>query len=127
MAQAVAFGQRIHGLGVSNGRDRIILSRGVSDEQQDTAERAAERGQKCSSGGRSSGVSPYGTSVSAFAVTGAQVDFSSSYDINSHFNVCFEALSLNDGTFNTHGRFKEQVLDVVEFGRRFALGVNAKW
>jgi iron complex outermembrane receptor protein len=54
------------------------------------------------------------------------VDFSSSYDINSHFNVCFEALNLNSGTFSTHGRFKEQVLDGVDFGRRFTLGVHAK-
>ena len=54
------------------------------------------------------------------------MDFSSSYDSNSHCNVCFEAISLNDGTFNTHGRREEQVLDVVEFGRRFALGVYAK-
>jgi iron complex outermembrane recepter protein len=105
----------------------MSLSRGFSDEQQDTAERDAERDHKCSSGGPSSGLSPHGTSVSSFAVTGAQADFSSSYDSNSHCNVCFEALSRNDETFNTHGRFKEQVLDVVEFGRRFALGVYAKW
>lgn len=56
-----------------------------------------------------------------------QVDFSSSYDINSHSNVCFEAIGLNDEMFNTHGRFKEQVLDVVDFGRRFTLGVDPKW
>jgi hypothetical protein len=41
------------------------------------------------------------------------VDFSSSYDINSHLS--------------THGRFKEQVLDLVAFGRRFTPGVHAKW
>jgi hypothetical protein len=99
----------------------------ISGEQQDTAERDAELGHECSSGGRSSALSPHGTSISGFAVTGAQADFSSSYDINSHFNVWFEALNLNDETFNTHGRFKEQVLDVVDFGRRFTLGVHAKW
>jgi hypothetical protein len=58
------------------------------------------------------------------------VDFNSSYDINSHFNVCFAAINLtinlNSGTFSTHGRFKEQVLDRVDFGRRFTLGVDAK-
>jgi len=54
------------------------------------------------------------------------VDFSSSYDINSHSNVCIEAIALNDEMFNTHGRFEEQVLDVVDFGRRFTLGVHAK-
>jgi hypothetical protein len=59
--------------------------------------------------------------------TSTQVDFSSSYDINSHCNVCFEAFNFNDETFNTHGRLEEQVLDVVDFGRRFTLGVHAKW
>jgi hypothetical protein len=59
---------------------------------------------------------PHGTSASGFAVTGARADFSSSYDSNSHYNVCFEAINLTDETFNTHGRFKEQVLDVVDFG-----------
>jgi hypothetical protein len=29
--------------------------------------------------------------------------------------------------FNTHGKFREQVLDVVDFGRRFTLGVDPKW
>lgn len=56
-----------------------------------------------------------------------QVDFSSSYDINSHCNVCFEAFNLDDEMFNTHGKFKEQVLDVVDFGGRSTLGVDAKW
>jgi hypothetical protein len=41
------------------------------------------------------------------------MDFSSSYDINSHFS--------------THGRLKEQILAVVDFGRRLTLGVHAKW
>jgi len=41
------------------------------------------------------------------------VDFSSSYDINSHLS--------------TRGRFKEQILDLVDFRRRFTLGVHAKW
>jgi len=45
------------------------------------------------------------------------VDFSSSYDINSHFNVYFEALNLKNETFGTQGRFKERALDVVDFGR----------
>jgi iron complex outermembrane recepter protein len=66
--------------------------------------------------GRSSGLSPHGTSASGFAVTGAQADFSSSYDSNSQYDVYFGAINLTDETFNTHGRFKEQVLDVVDFG-----------
>jgi hypothetical protein len=45
------------------------------------------------------------------------VDFSPGYDINSHFNVYL--------TFSTHGRLKEQILDLVDCGGRITLGVHA--
>jgi iron complex outermembrane receptor protein len=54
------------------------------------------------------------------------VDFSTSYQINRHFNVYFTALNLTDQIYSTHGRFSEQILDVVETGRQFTLGVHAK-
>ena len=40
--------------------------------------------------------------------------------------VYFEALNLNDATYSTHGRFTEQLLDVVDYGRRFTLGVRTE-
>ncbi|MEI9995268.1 MAG: TonB-dependent receptor [Rhizomicrobium sp.] len=55
-----------------------------------------------------------------------QVDFSTSYDITENVNVFFEALNLNDATYSTHGRFKEQLLDAVDYGRSFRLGVHWK-
>ena len=55
-----------------------------------------------------------------------QIDFSTSYDITSQFNVYFTAQNLNDATFSTHGRFSEQLLDVVDYGRRFTLGLHFK-
>ncbi len=55
-----------------------------------------------------------------------QADFSSSYDITEQFNIFFEALNLNDATYSTHGRFKEQLLDAVDYGRTFRLGVHFK-
>ena len=54
------------------------------------------------------------------------VDFSTSYQINRHFNVYFTALNLTNQIYSTHGRFSEQILDVVETGRQFTLGVHAK-
>ncbi|HEY2465861.1 MAG TPA: TonB-dependent receptor [Steroidobacteraceae bacterium] len=54
------------------------------------------------------------------------VDFSTSYQINRHFNVYFTALNLTDQVYSTHGRFSEQVLDVVDTGRQFTLGIHAK-
>jgi len=61
-----------------------------------------------------------------FVNANTQVDFSTSYDINKHLNVYFEALNLNNSTYSTHGRYKEQLLDVVKFGRSFTLGVHLK-
>jgi TonB-dependent receptor len=54
------------------------------------------------------------------------VDFSTSYDFTEHFNVYFTANNLTDANYSTHGRFTEQVLDVVDYGRRFTLGLHYK-
>jgi iron complex outermembrane recepter protein len=55
-----------------------------------------------------------------------EVDFSSSYDIDSHVSVFFEALNLTNALYSTHGRFDNQMLDVVEYGQTLTLGVRAK-
>jgi TonB-dependent receptor len=55
-----------------------------------------------------------------------ELDFSTQYDINSHFNVYFEALNLTDNVYHTRGRFDNQTLNVVDYGRSFTLGVRAK-
>jgi iron complex outermembrane receptor protein len=69
--------------------------------------------------------SMYGTEPT-FVNASTYVDFSTSYEINRHFNVYFEALNLTDETYSTHGRYKEQLLDVVDTGRAFTLGVHMK-
>jgi iron complex outermembrane recepter protein len=69
--------------------------------------------------------SQFGTEPT-FVNAATYVDFSTSYEINRHFNVYFEALNLTDQAYATHGRFKEQVLDVVDTGRTFTLGIHAK-
>jgi iron complex outermembrane receptor protein len=56
-----------------------------------------------------------------------QIDFSTSYDVTPQFNVYFSALNLNDATFSTHGRFSEQLLDAVDYGRRFTLGFHFRY
>ena len=43
------------------------------------------------------------------------------------FNVYFTAQNLNDATYSTHGRFSDQPLDVVDYGRRFTMGVHFKY
>ena len=54
------------------------------------------------------------------------MDLSTSYDFDDRFSVYFEALNLNESTFSTHGRFDEQVLDAVDFGRRYTLGARMR-
>jgi TonB-dependent receptor len=55
-----------------------------------------------------------------------ELDFSTQYDINSHFNVFFEAINLTDNVYHTRGRFSNQTLNVVDYGRSFTFGVRAK-
>jgi iron complex outermembrane recepter protein len=54
------------------------------------------------------------------------LDFSSSYDFGSHVSVFFEALNLTDNVYHTRGRYDNQTLNVVEYGRQFTFGVRAK-
>ena len=61
-----------------------------------------------------------------FVNANLQVDFSTSYDLTQNTDVYFSALNLNDSTFVTHGRYSEQLLDLVDYGRRFVLGVRVK-
>jgi len=62
-----------------------------------------------------------------FVDASTQVDFSSSYDVNKHLNVFFEALNLNGAVLATHGRYDNQLLDVFKYGRRFTVGVHFRY
>jgi len=75
--------------------------------------------------GQTQNNSRFGTEPT-FVNANTQVDFSTSYMITPEVNVYFSALNLNDATFSTHGRFSEQLLDVVDYGRRFTLGFHVK-
>ena len=55
-----------------------------------------------------------------------ELDFSTSYDINSHVSVYFEGDNLTNSIYSTHGRFDNQQLDVVQYGPSLTLGVRAK-
>lgn len=61
-----------------------------------------------------------------FLESSTEVDFSSTYDVNSHLSVFFEALNLSDAEYHTRGRFSNQLLNVVDYGRSFTIGVRAK-
>ena len=83
------------------------------------------RGAELNQFGQSQNNSQFGTEPT-YVNAQTEVDFSTSYDINEHLSVFFEGLNLNDGVYSTHGRFSNQVLDVVDYGRSFTMGVRAK-
>ncbi len=56
-----------------------------------------------------------------------EVDFSTRYDINSHLSAYFEALNLTDAIYDLYGRFSNQTLDLVNYGRSFTAGVRVKF
>ena len=62
-----------------------------------------------------------------FVNASTQVDLSTSYDINKQFSVFGEALNINNAQYSTHGRFKNQLLDVFDYGRRFTIGARVRF
>jgi TonB-dependent receptor len=59
-----------------------------------------------------------------FVNTVMQLDFSTSYALGRRTDLYFSALNLSDATFSTHGRFSEQLLDAVDYGRRLTVGLR---
>ena len=61
-----------------------------------------------------------------FLESSTQVDFSTSYAVDNHFSVFFEALNLANAEYHTRGRFSNQLLNAVDYGRSYTIGVRAK-
>lgn len=61
-----------------------------------------------------------------FVNTNWNLDFSTSYDVTDQVTVFFEASNLTDATYSTHGRYSNQLLDVVDYGRKLKVGVHFK-
>jgi iron complex outermembrane recepter protein len=55
-----------------------------------------------------------------------EVDFSTSYEVDRHLSLFFEALNLTDSVYHTSGRFDNQTLNLTDYGRSFTFGVRAK-
>ena len=83
------------------------------------------RGEELQQFGQTNSGGTFGTEPTFVNAT-TEVDFSTSYDVNSHVSVFFDALNLNNAVYSTHGRFDNQQLDVVEYGPSLTLGVRAK-
>jgi len=62
-----------------------------------------------------------------YLASSTEVDFSTQYEITSHLSAFFEALNLTDTVYHTHGRFSNQTLNLVDYGRSYSLGVRMKF
>ena len=62
-----------------------------------------------------------------FVNASTQIDLSTSYQITEGLNVFGEILNLTNETQSTHGRYKNQLLDVYGYGRRFTAGVRYRF
>ena len=62
-----------------------------------------------------------------YLASSTEVDFSTQYDISSHLSAFFEALNLTDAVYHTYGRFTNQTLNLVDYGRSYTMGVRARF
>jgi iron complex outermembrane receptor protein len=83
------------------------------------------RGEYLDHFGQTQNTGSFGTEPT-FVNANTQVDVSGSYDITKNFDVYFEGQNINNSTYSTHGRFKEQLLDAISFGPRYTVGVHFK-
>jgi iron complex outermembrane recepter protein len=52
------------------------------------------------------------------------IDLSTSYALTRNFDVYCEVMNLINSTYSTRGRFAEQVLDAIDYGRRVTIGLH---
>jgi TonB-dependent receptor len=69
--------------------------------------------------------SQFGTEPT-FVNAATTLDFSTSYQFTKNIDVYFEALNITNETFSTHGRYDDQLLDIVDFGRSYTLGFHVR-
>ncbi len=62
-----------------------------------------------------------------YLAASTNLDFSAQYDIDSHMNVYFQATNLTNSIYHSYGRFSNQTLNLVDYGRTFGAGVRLKF
>ncbi|MBV9542545.1 MAG: TonB-dependent receptor [Alphaproteobacteria bacterium] len=76
--------------------------------------------------GQTQNNSRFGTEPT-FVNASTTVDASASYDITRQFSIYVEALNLTNESYSTTGRYSNQLLDIVRYGRRFTAGVHFRF
>ncbi|MGH3406359.1 MAG: TonB-dependent receptor [Streptosporangiaceae bacterium] len=62
-----------------------------------------------------------------YLAAATELDFSTQYNVTKHLQVYFDATNLTDSIYHTYGRFSDQTLNLINYGRNFSLGVRAKF
>jgi iron complex outermembrane recepter protein len=62
-----------------------------------------------------------------YIAAATELDMSAQYDIDSHMSVFFQATNLTDAIYHSYGRFSNQTLNLINYGRDFSVGVRAKF
>ena len=71
--------------------------------------------------GSSFGIEP------TFVNSATTVDFSGSYAFARNWSIYLTGDNLTNETYSTHGRYKEQLLDAVDYGSRWTVGFHYKY
>ncbi len=56
-----------------------------------------------------------------------QLDYAMNYQVDKYINVYFNANNLLNSIYHTYGRFPNQTLNLIEYGRSLSFGVRAKF
>ena len=56
-----------------------------------------------------------------------QLDYAMNYQVDKYLNVYFNANNLLNSIYHTYGRFPNQTLNLIEYGRSLSFGVRAKF
>ncbi|HUN72578.1 MAG TPA: TonB-dependent receptor [Steroidobacteraceae bacterium] len=62
-----------------------------------------------------------------YLAAATELDFSAQYDVNSNLNVFFQGSNLTNAIYHSYGRFSNQTLNLIDYGRDFSVGVRAKF
>jgi TonB-dependent receptor len=62
-----------------------------------------------------------------YLAASTNLDFSAQYDIDSHLSAYFQATNLTNTIYHSYGRFSNQTLNLINYGRDFAVGIRAKF
>jgi len=76
--------------------------------------------------GQNQGGGAFGNEPTYLAAS-TYVDVSASYQIDKYVQAFFSADNLTNSVFHTYGRFRNQTLDITDYGSTFTFGVRAKF